>query len=151
VGLRAGSYFINEKGRPFSSVRWFSSVPSGRATGAGILRKLKPHCVLGTYAFVNVLLCGIVTGKAGLDIGHCGFSLLLVYVNHVSNDLRTGHLRSRSGGEKGIGFIVMAIIGGAIMPKLMVYLGRYYNMSVSFLMPMGCFSAIAAYGYLWSW
>ena len=43
----------------------------------------------------------------------------------------------------------MAIIGGAIMPKLMGYLGDIYNMSVGFLMPMCCFALIAVYGYLW--
>jgi FHS family L-fucose permease-like MFS transporter len=31
----------------------------------------------------------------------------------------------------------------------MGYLGDIYNMSVGFLMPMGCFVFIALYGYLW--
>jgi MFS transporter, FHS family, L-fucose permease len=52
--------------------------------------------------------------------------------------------------KKASGYIVMAIIGGAIMPKLMGYLGDAYNMSISFLMPMGCFALIAMYGYSWS-
>jgi FHS family L-fucose permease-like MFS transporter len=52
--------------------------------------------------------------------------------------------------KKASGFIVMAIIGGAIMPKLMGYLGDVYNMSISFLMPMCCFALIAIYGYAWS-
>ncbi|MBN1397081.1 MAG: hypothetical protein JXA06_03525, partial [Bacteroidetes bacterium] len=47
------------------------------------------------------------------------------------------------------GYIVMAIIGGAIMPKLMGYLGDTYNMSVGFIMPMGCFVFVAIYGYIW--
>jgi FHS family L-fucose permease-like MFS transporter len=51
--------------------------------------------------------------------------------------------------KKASGYIVMAIIGGAIMPKLMGYLGDIYNMSISFLMPMGCFMLIALYGYFW--
>ena len=51
--------------------------------------------------------------------------------------------------KKASGFIVMAIIGGAIMPKLMGYLGDKYNMSVSFLMPMCCFALIALYGFSW--
>jgi FHS family L-fucose permease-like MFS transporter len=51
--------------------------------------------------------------------------------------------------KKASGFIVMAIIGGAIMPKLMGHLGDVYNMSVSFLMPLGCFVLIAVYGFSW--
>jgi FHS family L-fucose permease-like MFS transporter len=41
-------------------------------------------------------------------------------------------------------------LGGAIIPKLMGALGDHYNMSVGFLMPMGCFGLIAAYGFAWS-
>jgi FHS family L-fucose permease-like MFS transporter len=52
--------------------------------------------------------------------------------------------------KRASGFIVMAIIGGAIMPKLIGHLGDVYNMSVNFLMPLGCFALIAIYGYLWS-
>jgi FHS family L-fucose permease-like MFS transporter len=51
--------------------------------------------------------------------------------------------------KRASGFIVMAIIGGAIMPKLMGYLGDVYNMSFSFLVPLGCFALIAMYGYSW--
>ena len=47
-------------------------------------------------------------------------------------------------------FIVMAIMGGALMPKIMGWLGDTYNMSVGFIMPMGCFAIIAIYGSLWS-
>jgi FHS family L-fucose permease-like MFS transporter len=36
------------------------------------------------------------------------------------------------------------------MPKLMGRLGDVYNMSVSFLMPLGCFAFIAIYGFSWS-
>jgi len=52
--------------------------------------------------------------------------------------------------KKASGFIVMSIIGGAIMPKLMGHLGDVYNMSVSFLMPLGCFALIALYGFSWT-
>jgi FHS family L-fucose permease-like MFS transporter len=51
--------------------------------------------------------------------------------------------------KRASGFIVMAIIGGAIMPKLMGYLGDVYNMSLSFIVPLGCFALIAMYGYSW--
>jgi FHS family L-fucose permease-like MFS transporter len=43
----------------------------------------------------------------------------------------------------------MAILGGAIMPKLMGYLGDRYDMSTGFLMPLACFALIALYGYAW--
>ncbi len=51
--------------------------------------------------------------------------------------------------KRASGFIVMAIIGGAIMPELMGYLGDLYNMSFSFLVPLFCIALIAMYGYSW--
>ena len=152
VGLRAGSYFINEKGATFLlGTVGFPLFLLGRATGAGILRKLKPHCVLGTYALVNVLLCGIVTAKLGWISVTAVFLCFLFMSIMFPTIFALGIYGLGPEAKKASGFIVMAIIGGAIMPKLMGYLGDIYNMSVSFLMPMGCFSAIAAYGYLWSW
>jgi FHS family L-fucose permease-like MFS transporter len=43
----------------------------------------------------------------------------------------------------------MAILGGAILPKVMGYLGDLYDMSTSFLMPLACFALIALYAYAW--
>ena len=51
--------------------------------------------------------------------------------------------------KKASAFIVMAITGGALMPKIMGKLGDEYNMSISFLMPLVCFLFIAAYGFFW--
>jgi FHS family L-fucose permease-like MFS transporter len=46
-------------------------------------------------------------------------------------------------------FIVMAIMGGALLPKLMGKLGDDYGMSAGFAVPAGCFLIIAIYGFSW--
>ncbi|NDE85530.1 MAG: hypothetical protein EB056_05830 [Verrucomicrobia bacterium] len=46
-------------------------------------------------------------------------------------------------------FIVMAIMGGALLPKLMGWVGDRWNMSVGFAVPLVCFAVIAAYGFSW--
>jgi MFS transporter, FHS family, L-fucose permease len=51
--------------------------------------------------------------------------------------------------KKAAAFLVMAILGGALMPKLMGYLGDVYDMSIAFLMPLGCFVLISLYGIFW--
>jgi FHS family L-fucose permease-like MFS transporter len=43
----------------------------------------------------------------------------------------------------------MAIMGGALLPKLMGHIADEYNMSRSFIVPIGCFALIAVYGYCW--
>ena len=44
----------------------------------------------------------------------------------------------------------MAIMGGAMMPKLMGWIGDNHGMSVGFIVPCVCFLFVAAYGFLWS-
>ena len=47
-------------------------------------------------------------------------------------------------------FLVMAIIGGALVPKLMGYIADRSDLSRSFLVPMFCFAFIAWYGFNWN-
>ena len=46
-------------------------------------------------------------------------------------------------------FIVMAIMGGALLPKLMGWVGDVRGMSDAFLVPLGCFVVVSLYGFLW--
>ena len=51
--------------------------------------------------------------------------------------------------KKASAFIVMAIMGGAILPKLMGHVGDLYGMSRAFVVPLGCFAFVSLYGYAW--
>jgi MFS transporter, FHS family, L-fucose permease len=46
-------------------------------------------------------------------------------------------------------YIVMGIVGGALLPKLMGAIADHYNMSRGFIVPLICFVFIAIYGYCW--
>jgi len=46
-------------------------------------------------------------------------------------------------------YIVMGIVGGALLPKLMGAVADHYNMSRGFIVPLICFVFIALYGYGW--
>jgi FHS family L-fucose permease-like MFS transporter len=52
--------------------------------------------------------------------------------------------------KKASSFIVMAIMGGAILPKLMGAVADKWDMSRGFAVPMVCFSLVALYGFSWS-
>ena len=51
--------------------------------------------------------------------------------------------------KKASAFIVMAIMGGALLPKLMGYVADEYDMSRGFIVPMFCFAFVAFYGFNW--
>jgi FHS family L-fucose permease-like MFS transporter len=148
--LREGAYYVNEQGATFLlGTIGFPLFLLGRATGAAILRKLKAHRVLGTYAIANVLLCGIVILRLGwISVAAMFLSFFFMSIMFPTI-FALGIYGLGVQAKRASGFIVMAIIGGAIMPKLMGYLGDVENMSFSFLVPLACFALIAMYGYSW--
>ena len=51
--------------------------------------------------------------------------------------------------KKASAYLVMAIMGGALLPKVMGAIGDKYDMSRAFIVPLFCFAIVAVYGYLW--
>ena len=51
--------------------------------------------------------------------------------------------------KKASAFIVMAIMGGAILPKVMGFVADEFDMSRGFIVPMFCFAFVAFYGFNW--
>jgi FHS family L-fucose permease-like MFS transporter len=45
----------------------------------------------------------------------------------------------------------MAIMGGAILPKLMGAVADKYDMSRGFIVPLACFALVGLYGLIWPW
>ena len=150
AALREDVYYVNEQGASrLLGVIGFALFLIGRFTGAGILRKAAAHRVLGSYAIVNVILCCVVV----LKIGWISVAAVFLSFFFMSIMFPTIFALGIHGlgieAKKASAFIVMAIMGGAIMPKLMGYLGDIYNMSVAFIMPLGCFAFIAFYAFMW--
>jgi FHS family L-fucose permease-like MFS transporter len=52
--------------------------------------------------------------------------------------------------KKASAYIVMAIMGGAILPKLMGHIADKYDISRGFIVPLVCFAFVAFYGFNWS-
>ncbi len=51
--------------------------------------------------------------------------------------------------KKASSYIVMAIMGGAILPKVMGAVADKYDLSRGFIVPMLCFAFVAIYGFMW--
>ncbi|HLP15489.1 MAG TPA: MFS transporter [Bacteroidota bacterium] len=149
--LRDGSIFVNEHGASFLlGTVGFPLFLLGRATGAAFMKTVPAHRLLGLYALINVILCSIVVMKLGWISVAAVFGTFLFMSIMFPTIFALGIYGLGLQAKKASGFIVMAIMGGAIMPKLMGHIGDVYNMSVSFLMPLCCFAVVSAYGYAWS-
>ena len=151
VVFRDGSIFVAEQGATkLLAYFGFTLFLLGRFTGAGILSRIAAHKTLAFYAAANTVLMAIIALKLGW------ISLIALFLSFFFMSIMfptifaLGIFGLGSRSKLAASFIVMAIMGGALMPKIMGWLGDTYNMSVGFVMPMGCFAVIALYGSLWS-
>lgn len=122
---------------------------AGRFTGAAILRTFAAHRVLGLYGALNVVACAVVALKIGwVSVASVFASYFLMSIMFPTIFALGIHgLGARA--KKASAFIVMAIMGGALLPKLMGAVGDAYGMSVAFVVPLGCFAFVSFYGYAW--
>ena len=121
----------------------------GRFTGTAILKKFAAHTLLGLYGAINVALCLIIFLKLGW------ISVVSVFLTYFFMSIMfptifaLGIFGLGAGAKKASSFIVMAIMGGAILPKLMGAVADKYDLSRGFIVPLLCFAFVAAYGFLW--
>ncbi len=143
--------FVNEQGASrLQGFVAFALFTVGRFVGSAILQRVSPHRVLGAYALINVVLCGLVALKLGwISVAAVFLSFYFMSIMFPTIFALGIHGLGAQAKKKASAFIVMSITGGALMPKIMGHLGDVYNMSVGFLMPFVCFMLIAAYGFFW--
>jgi FHS family L-fucose permease-like MFS transporter len=121
----------------------------GRFTGAGLLRKYSAHKILGLYGLVNVLVCGIIVLKLGWVSVICVFLSYFFMSIMFPTIFALGIFGLGARAKKASAFIVMAIMGGALLPKVMGHIADLFDMSKGFVMPMLCFAFVAFYGFNW--
>jgi FHS family L-fucose permease-like MFS transporter len=144
-----GILSLSDKGAAnLASVGFFCFLV-GRFTGAGLLKKFSAHKVLGLYGVVNVITCLLIFLKLGWLSVICVFLSYFFMSIMFPTIFALGIHGLGSRAKKASSFIVMAIMGGAILPKLMGYVADKYDMSRGFIVPMFCFAFVAFYGYNW--
>jgi FHS family L-fucose permease-like MFS transporter len=121
----------------------------GRFTGSAILKKFAAHSVLGFYSAISVVLCLIVFLKLGWVSVAAVFLTYFFMSIMFPTIFALGIFGLGEKAKKASSFIVMAIMGGAILPKVMGTVADKYDLSRGFIVPMLCFAVVAAYGFLW--
>lgn len=121
----------------------------GRLVGSIILKYMKPNFVLGVYATINVMLMLLVCADKGwpsvIALLLSFFFMSIMYPTIFALGIRGLDERTTIAS----GYIVMSILGGAVMPVFMGFLADHYSMAIGFLMPAGCFVAVLIYGIAW--
>jgi FHS family L-fucose permease-like MFS transporter len=119
----------------------------GRFVGTALMKKIAPNRLLMIYSLANIVLClVVVTGKGWLSV----YSLMAIFFFESImfptifalgvKDL--GHYTKR-----GASFIIMSIVGGALVPYAMGYMAKQYSTATAYVIPLVCFFVVAWYGW----
>jgi FHS family L-fucose permease-like MFS transporter len=145
-----GGLALSDKGAANLASVAFLCFLLGRITGSGLVKKFPAHKVLGTYAVLNVAATLLVFFKLGWLSVACVFLSYFLMSIMFPTIFALGIFGLGARAKKASAFIVMAIMGGAILPKLMGYVADQFDMSRGFIVPMFCFAFVAFYGFNWS-
>jgi FHS family L-fucose permease-like MFS transporter len=144
-----GALSISDKGGSNLASVAFICFLIGRFTGAGLLRKFSAHKILALYGAMNVVTCFVIFLNLGwLSVG-CIFLSFFFMSIMFPTIFALGIFGLGARAKKAAAYIVMAIMGGAILPKLMGYVADEYDMSRGYIVPLFCFAFVAFYGFRW--
>jgi FHS family L-fucose permease-like MFS transporter len=144
-----GVFAISNKGASNLASVGFVCFLVGRFTGAGVLRNFSAHKVLGLYGLLNVIATFLVFLKLGWLSVACVFLSYFFMSIMFPTIFALGIFGLGARAKRASSYIVMAIMGGALLPKLMGYVADRYDMSRGFIVPMFCFAFVAFYGFNW--
>jgi len=140
---------ISEQGAAFLLSIGFMCFLIGRFTGAIMLRKISAHKILGLCGILNVVTCLLIFAKwSWLSVASVFFSFFFMSIMFPTI-FALGIFGLGARAKQASAYLVMAIMGGAILPKLMGYVADQYDMSRGFIVPMFCFIFVAIYGFWW--
>jgi FHS family L-fucose permease-like MFS transporter len=131
------------------SIGGFGLFLLGRLTGSLALSRFKAQRTLAFYATANVVVMGLVMAPLGwISLGSLFASFFFMSIMFPTIFALGIHGLGPET-KKASAFIVMAIVGGAVMPLAMGWLADVASMRVAFVVPLLCFAGIALYGGLW--
>jgi MFS transporter, FHS family, L-fucose permease len=121
----------------------------GRVFGSWLLKKYSAHKVLGLFGVLNIVVCFLIFLNLGWLSAACVFLSFFFMSIMFPTIFALGIFGLGTRAKKASAFIVMAIMGGAVLPKLMGYVADEYDMSRGFIVPIFCFVVVALYGFFW--
>jgi FHS family L-fucose permease-like MFS transporter len=118
---------------------------AGRFIGTLLMSRIRPGTLLAVFAAADVVLCLTAT-LAGGDLGlyaliATSFFMSIQFPTIFTTSLRGLGTHTKSGSS----FLVMAIVGGALIPPLMGLVSDASSINTAMLIPAACFAVVLWY------
>lgn len=141
----AGKNIDNAKASYLLSVSLFLFT-LGRFAGTALMKKIEANKLLLVYSIINIFLCiTVISGKGWLSV----YSLIAVFFFESIMFPTIFALGVKDLGhhtKKGASFIIMSIVGGALVPYIMGMLSEQ-STARAYVVPLICFIVVAWYGW----
>ena len=119
---------------------------AGRFIGTLLMSKVRPALLLTLFAAADMALC-IVGALGGGEIGLYSLMATSFFMSIQFPTIFTISLRGLGPYTKsGSSFLVMAIVGGALIPMAMGLLSDASTINIAMLVPAACFAVVAWFG-----
>jgi FHS family L-fucose permease-like MFS transporter len=119
---------------------------AGRFIGTLLMSKVRPATLLALFAAVDVALC-LTAAFAGSSVGLFALMATSFFMSIQFPTIFTMSLRGLGAHTKsGSSFLVMAIVGGALIPPLMGLISDASSINLAMLVPAVCFAVVWFFG-----
>jgi FHS family L-fucose permease-like MFS transporter len=158
VGAQVGtwSYFIpyvesatgiGDKAAGYMLTGTLAAFAVGRFSSAWLMQHFQARTLLGIYSVVNVVLGLVaVTRPSWLGVGcllTTSLFMSIMFPTIFALGLKGMGEKTKTAGS----LLVMAILGGALLTKLMGALADAHGLQVAYLVPVACFAGVALYAW----
>jgi len=130
----------------------------GRFSGSWLLTKFSPQTLMGVYGIISVVLLGVVMADIK-DVSYLSLIATFLFLSIMFPCIFALSLRDLGDHTKlASSALVMAIVGGAIMPKVMGWIidangglakAQDGSIAVSYIVPLVCMLFVSAYGFVY--
>lgn len=115
---------------------------TGRFVGTGIMKRIAPNKLLALYSFVNILLCAGVVWLQGLISVYALMAIFFFESIMFPTIFALGVKNLGAYTKRGASFIIMSVVGGALVPYGMGWLAQNQSTPFSYIIPMFCFMIV---------
>jgi FHS family L-fucose permease-like MFS transporter len=117
----------------------------GRFFSTWLMGFVRPATLLVVYAIINIVLCGVVV--AGIDnVSVIALVAIFFFMSIMFPTIFAMGVKNMGKQTKRASSVmIMAIVGGAVMPYLMGAIADHYSTAVSYALPMVCFAVVLIY------
>jgi FHS family L-fucose permease-like MFS transporter len=120
----------------------------GRFAGTGLMTRIAPSTLLFVYAVINIALTAIVVSAQG-EISMLALIGLFFFMSIMFPTIFALAVKGLGPQTKqGSSYLIMSIVGGAIMPYFMGRLADAQSTATAFAVPLACFVVVALYGWM---